>query len=293
MSAFSRDPDWVDPDSDFIHGSSADLTELERRLASDVRDAASLLDREQARCLVSTYYGMQEHRMAVRNQERSLSKLERPTKVLTHFADQLTILEKQMVTALDKYSLSSEVGQWSRGIYGIGPVIAAGLVAHIDITKAPTVGHIWRFAGLDPTVTWGKGEKRPWNADLKVLCWKIGDSFVKVSGKPDAFYGKIYRERKEYELARDERGGNAETAARTLETKNFKDAKTKKIYESGHLPPGRLDLRARRYATKLFLAHWHEIAYIAEYGKEPPAPYPIAHLGHAHKIDPPRAEGAA
>ena len=51
-------------------------------------------------------------------------------------------------------------------------------------------------AGLDPTVTWGKGERRPWNAELKVLCWKLGDSFVKVSNKEGALYGRIYRERK-------------------------------------------------------------------------------------------------
>src|SRR5581483_161544 len=25
---------------------------------------------------------------------------------------------------------------------------------HIDIEKAPTAGHIWRFAGLDPTLRW-------------------------------------------------------------------------------------------------------------------------------------------
>lgn len=278
-----------DPDEDFIFSGFVPLS----KLGKDVRDAGSLIERDEARNLVSTYYGLQKFRLALRNQERQLVKAEKPHRVVNHFAGELSTLEKNMVSVLDKYSLSTEVGQWSRSILGVGPVIAAGLVAHIDINKAPTVGHIWRFAGLDPTVTWGKGEKRPWNADLKVLCWKIGDSFVKVSNRPDAFYGKIYRERKEYELNRDERGGNAETAARTLETKKFKDAATKRIYESGHLPPGRLDLRARRYATKLFLAHWHEVAYIAEFGKEPPAPYPIAHLGHAHKIEVPVADGTA
>lgn len=55
-------------------------------------------------------------------------------------------------------------------IHGIGPVISAGLLAHIDIHRAVTVGHIWRFAGLDPSVKWLKKTKRPWNAGLKVLC---------------------------------------------------------------------------------------------------------------------------
>ena len=284
MSAFPKlDDDFIDPDDGFIFSDFLPLS----KLSKDVRDAALLIERDEARNLVSTYYGLQKFRLSLRNQERQLVKAEKPHGVVTHFAGELATLEKNMVSVLDKYSYTTEVGEWSRSVLGIGPVIAAGLVAHIDITKAPTVGHIWRFAGLDPTVTWGKGEKRPWNADLKVLCWKIGDSFVKVSGRPDAFYGKIYRERKEYEVTRDATGYNAETAARTLESKKFKDVATRKIYESGHLPPGRLDLRARRYATKLFLAHWHEVAYKAEFGKEPPLPYPIAHLGHAHKIEVP------
>ena len=283
MSDFTED--FPDPDDDYIFRDFVPLS----KLSKDVRDSALLIERDEARNLVSTYYGLQKFRLALRNQERQLIKAEKPHRVVEHFAGELASLEKNMVSVLDKYSLTSEVGEWSRSVLGIGPVIAAGLMAHIDINRAPTVGHIWRFAGLDPTVTWGKGEKRPWNADLKVLCWKIGDSFVKVSNRPDAFYGQIYRERKAFEVTRDEDGYNATAAEQTLASKKFRDAAVKRIYESGHLPPGRLDLRARRYATKLFLAHWHEVAYKAEFGKEPPLPYPIAHLGHAHKIEVPTA----
>lgn len=264
------------------------VTEALQRLSRDVRAEASRLNREEARGLVSLYYDLQLHRMAVDSQERALLKAGRSAEIFDHFGTQLSTLEKQMASVLDTYSTSTPVGEWSRGVVGIGPVLAAGLMAHIDITRAPTVGHIWRFAGLDPTVRWGKGEKRPWNADLKVLCWKVGDSFVKFSGREDAFYGRVYRERKAYEVARDEAGGNAEAAARSLEQRTIRDVALRKCYESGHLPAGRLDLRARRYATKLFLAHWHEVAYEAHYGTPPPAPYPIAQLGHAHRIGVPR-----
>ena len=258
------------------------------RLARDVKATAALLTAEEARGLVKLYYEMQEHRMATGSQVRMLEKAGRSAHIHQHFTVQLTTLERQMQACLDAYSTSTEIGRWSRSIHGIGPVLAAGLQAHIDIRKAPTVGHIWRYAGLDPTVKWGKGERRPWNADLKVLCWKIADSFVKTGGSDKSFYGKIYRDRKEFEVARDERGENAAAAAKSLEERRITDAGLRATYESGHLPPGRLDLRARRYAVKLFLAHWHEVAYIAAFGKEPPLPYPIAHLGHAHKIDPPR-----
>jgi len=255
------------------------------QLSRDLRNATATLGRDEVRFLVDTYYAVQEFRKAGYNQARALTASEEPHATVAFFADQFDVIESQLKAALDAYSASDPMGQWARGVLGIGPVIAAGLSAHIDIERAPTVGHIWRFAGLDPTVKWEKGQKRPWNASLKVLCWKIGDSFVKNSNRENCFYGKVYRERKQYELDRDARGGNAEAAATTLKERNIRDKETRAIYESGHLPLGRLDLRARRYATKLFLAHWHEAAYVRHHGTEPPLPYPIAHLGHTHKID--------
>lgn len=295
-------------------------------LPRDLRKAAATLGPSEVRYLVDSYYQSQDFRKASANQTRALTESEEPHDTVAFFVRQFGTIEDQIKAALDDYSQADYMGKWSRQHVGIGPVIAAGLSAHIDIEKAPTVGHIWRFAGLDPTVKWGKGEKRPWNADLKVLCWKIGDSFVKFSGRDDCFYGQLYKQRKIYEIERDNKAqavpkgvnidheknanigtfvldgeahtayfiadhwlydGNTKAAQETLQTKNIREKETRKLYESGHLPPGRLDLRARRYAVKLFLAHWHEAAYKHHYKKDPPLPYPIAHLGHAHKIESP------
>lgn len=298
-----------------------------QKLSKDLRKAASTLGAAEARFLVDSYYQLQDFRKASANQTRALNDSEEPHDTVSFFQGQFATVEEQIKKALDEYSASEPMGRWARLHVGIGPVIAAGLSAHIDITKAPTVGHIWRFAGLDPTVRWERGHKRPWNADLKVLCWKIGDSFVKFSGRDDCFYGQIYKQRKLYEIERDDavqvmpesavvtasekdatvgtfvldgaattvyeiggkwlHGGNAKAAHDTLQTKNIKDKETRRLYESAHLPPGRLDLRARRYAVKLFLAHFHEQAYRDHYKTEPPLPYPIAHLQHTHKIESP------
>lgn len=258
------------------------------RLRRDVRATAALIDRDQARGLVNLYYEMQAHRIALDGQARSLDKDEKPHDVVDHFGDQMRTLERQMVTVLDVFSMASAPGRWARTVKGVGPVIAAGLLAHIDIERAPTVGHIWSFAGLNPTVQWKKGEKRPWNADLKVLCWKLGDSFVKVSGRDDAFYGLIYRERKVREVERNDLGLFADQAARSLETKKISDKELKATYEAGRLPAGRLDLRARRYAVKLFLSHLHHVMYEDHYGEAPPKPYILTEAGgHAHFIAPP------
>jgi hypothetical protein len=51
------------------------------------------------------------------------------------------------------------------------------------------------------------------------------------------------------------------------------------------LPQKALHERSKRWAVKLFLAHWHAEAYRRHYGKEPPLPYAIGILGHAHRIE--------
>ena len=173
-------------------------------LSRDLRKAAATLSDLEARYLVDAYYQMQDQRIRADNQLRSMG--EEPHDVLVWYGRQSETLENQVKGALDVYSKHHPVGPWLRSVKGVGPVIAAGLLAHIDITKAPTVGHIWRYSGLDPTSKWGKGEKRPWNASLKVVCWKLGESFVKVSGKEDAYYGHIYRQRKDKESAANEAG---------------------------------------------------------------------------------------
>jgi hypothetical protein len=138
---------------------------------------------------------------------------------------------------------------------------------------------------LHTGVKWEKGKKRPFNARLKVLCFKIGESFVKVSGNDKDIYGKIYLQRKEIERQRNEAGQFADQAKVKLETfKIGKDTDAYKAYSSGKLPPAHIHARARRYAVKMFLSHFWEEWYMRYYGKEPPLPYPIAFLGHAHKV---------
>ena len=262
------------------------IDESVKRLSKDVAEAARTLSTAEARFLVDTYYEMQEDRIRAANQVRALMDSGEPCDVLLWLQDQSGVLERQIARALDKYSASHPVGEWSRSVCGVGPIIAAGLLAHIDITQAPTVGHIWRFAGLDPTTKWEKKTKRPWNAKLKTLCWKIGESFVKVSGREEGRYGHIYLQRKEYESAKNEAGdykAQAEERAKVV----GKTTDAYKAYIKGKLPPGHLHARAKRYAVKLFLAHWHEVAYIEHHGEKPPLPYAIAILGHAHKIEPP------
>lgn len=257
-----------------------------RKLTKDERMASAILGKDEARFLVDAYYQMQDNRLRADNQVRSMS--EEPHGVLLWLADQNRMLEAQIKGALDKYSAASPVGQWMRAQKGIGPVIAAGFLAHLDITRANTAGAFWSFAGLDPSKEWKRGEKRPWNAQLKVLCWKLGESFVKVSGDAEAFYGQIYKARKARETEANERGEYAAQAAAKLAKFNIgKTTDAYKAYSAGKLPPAHIHARATRYTAKMFLAHLHDVMWRDHYGTEPPLPYAIAHMDHAHKIEPP------
>jgi hypothetical protein len=253
------------------------------RLTRDIAKAAETLSDDEARFLVDAYYVQQEARKRSNNQVDALEKSEEPNAVLSWLATQSETLENQIKRALDGYTKAHIMGAWMRQIKGIGPVLSAGLLAHIDIKQAPTAGHIWRFAGLDPTSKWEKGNRRPWNSKLKTLCWKIGQSFLKCSNDEECFYGSIYRQRKLYEITRNDSGGNAQAAAAMLIAVPKHAQKT--IYAEDILPPAQIDARARRYAVKLFLSHLHGAWYQQHFGKPAPLPYPIAQLGHAHMIE--------
>jgi len=277
-----------------------------QKLKKDVRKAEVVLTDKEARYIVDLYYTLQDNRIASEGQIRSIDKpvffdengkkrkptaeeeaayIPEPHENLNAFSDMFDMLENQMKSILGNYAKNHPIGEWLLDVTGIGPVIAAGLLAHIDITQCPTAGHIWSYAGLNPDKKWEKKTKRPWNASLKTLCWKMGESFVKVSNNENDVYGKLYKQRKEYEQKKNEAGEYAEQARIKLETTKIgKDTDAYKSYSIGKLPPAHIQSRAKRWAVKIFLSHLHAYWFKQHYGIDAPAPYPIAILGHAHKI---------
>lgn len=287
---------------------------IEHLLAKDLKEAALHLSLQEVRYLVDTYYLMQDQRKRSGNQVRDLTKAGEPCQFIQWTQNQFYELEKTVAKVLNYWTRDKELGIWCRGILGIGPVITAGLMSHINLhpwscayvkdgrdkkactieephgpechhVMVATAGHIWRFAGLDPTQEWKAKEKRPWNAALKTLCWKIGESFVKVSGNPESLYGRLYLERKARETALNSQLHFKDQAVVKLKKFNIgKGTEAYKWYSVGKLPPGHIHARAKRYAVKIFLSHYHEKAYELEFGEKPPLPYPIGILGHADYI---------
>ena len=123
----------------------------------------------------------------------------------------------------------------------------------------------------------------PYNQRMRTLAYKIGESFVKVQNNSNDFYGKLFVQRKALEQANNE----------ALKYKELAEEKAKKVgktteaykwYSQGMLPPAHIHARARRWAVKIFLSHFFDKWYRLEFNQEPPKPFAIAILGHAHEI---------
>lgn len=283
-----------------------ELWESITRLDRDMRSASRLLGQREARYLVDCYYAIQDFRIQAAGQVRASAESEEPNRVLEWLFDSMRRLEGDVQKSLGEFSDRYLIGQWLQSLVGIGPVISAGLLAHLDVRGCKTAGHFWSFAGLDPTKKWEKKTKRPWNAKLKVLLWKAGESFIKFQGHEDDYYGKMFVERKASEWAQNLSGKNAEAAARALSEKNYGADTIARAWYEGNvkvswaeqavadgdgfpatlpaksrpkspevamLPPAHVHARARRWVEKVFLSHVHHAMYHNYYGEDPERPY--------------------
>lgn len=183
-----------------------DMTILEpiKRMNKEIVQAGGTLSDDEARFLVDAYYQMQDNRICTDGQIRAIIKQgdEAPHSVLTYFSEQYTTLENQVKRALERYAASKPVGQWMLSQHGIGSVITAGIIAHIDITKCPTSGHIESYAGLTPETKWiGTAEvnsyfsglkkdkgKYKFNEDVMMeACRHFGKKYINIKAMADKF----------------------------------------------------------------------------------------------------------
>jgi hypothetical protein len=317
------------------------------------------LSEHEVRFHVSNYYASQEMRKRLDMQVRHLggkatiekvdespiideatgkrSRLMPP--LLSSTAGQFWETERQVAKALEIWAESKPVGRWCLSIPDVGPVITAGLLAHIDIAKAPVAANIWSFAGLNPEAEWPSGEeakarikellgedklteefvtrvsdvlgrraetvlrmattdakrepvkltvatlakalsRRPYNAELKQVCFHLGECIKRGHNKVDSIYGPIYRSYKARVVTKNDNGDNAERA-KTFITNS---AAVKSLLKEGKLPNGNLDRQACNNTVKIFLSHLHAVMYWDRYHKAPPRPFAIQHLGHGHEI---------
>jgi len=283
--------------------------EVVHRLTKDMKSASRLIGRRQARFLVDRYYQIQDRRIRDAGQIRSQEG--EPNQLLDWMFDSDRFLEKDIMSALNVFTKEYKVGNWLQSIVGIGPVITAGLLAHLSVNpwkcakakppkcneKEPckacqcgrvpikTAGHFWSFAGLSSEMKWEKGQRRPFNAFLRTLvAFKAGESFVKVQNNENDTYGKLFVGRKAIEIEKNIALKFKDQAeAKLAKFKIGKDTDAYKAYSIGMLPPAHIHARARRWTAKIFLSHLHHVMYFDYFGEVPPVPYIFTKAGEDHR----------
>lgn len=264
---------------------------IAEKLTKDLRNASKVMSNSEARFLVDLYYQIQKFRISTNNTVKSIERLktEEPNDLLKFFLGQEEMLEAMIQDALDRYSMYSARGKWLRSIFGIGPVISAAFLAHIDMSKAPTAGALLKFAGQDPSVSWEKGQKKPWNGRLKTICFHSGSSFIKFRSRKNDMYGRLFEPRRNYEIEKNEQGLFADQAKAKLEKFNIdKSTVAYQWYSQGKLPPGHINSRVRRWIVRHFVSHMHDVWYFLETGTVCQYPYmSIMDNKHVHFALPP------
>jgi len=217
--------------------------------------------------LVKRYYAIQKDRITMGHQIRTAQELGEPYEAFQWLFDHYSFMEAELKKALGRYAEDHPVGRWMMSHKGMGPVLAAGMLAYVDIERAVTPGHILSYGNMAGTPRRAvKGSMRDWNADFKCLLWKIGESFVKASGRKQAYYGQWYAKHKR-DIA--ERNDRKEFAYLAQEAKVGKNTEAYKYYSQGKLPPAHVHAMARRKAIHLFVHHFWEKMYKYHFKKKP------------------------
>jgi len=229
---------------------------------------------------VDTYYGIQKSRIETGNRINMLVRDYKLSDADAQFMHnkmdmQLFAVENEIKKALDKFGQQVAISAWLRSIVGIGPIITAGIISGMQSSgRFDNVAKLWSFCGyglydgqIQKRV---RGKKINYSPFMKTLLWKAGESFVKVKGKDEAYYGHWYTRFREVEEEQHPEPVDVKSPS-GKKYKNFTD--------------GHKYARAKRKTIKLFLSHlwsvWRDIE-----GLPKREPYVKAKLGHNVDLPP-------
>lgn len=194
---------------------------------------------------------------------------------------------------------------WFSLVKGIGRENIAKVIGLVDITKAQTISGLWMFAGLAPDESGRamkrvKGQKLHYNSQLRSMCWRLGSSLKRATGK---FYDYYIREKEKYAKRFEGEGSSvlATPSGRWICSScgqfwtkkvditpccdNQTIVKKTKEEPEGVVWKGHLDMMAMRKMIKLFLGclwlTWREGE-----GLPTRAPYVIERTEHQKIIQP-------
>lgn len=183
-----------------------ELYDVEKQTTELQKSVVALPSKEEARFFVDCFYQIQNMRIRLQNQMRSIiqekdnnqpetveekGKKKKKTKILSenttfigYILRSMRTIEDSIKCGLEEFSNSTYIGRWSKEVTGIGPVISTCLMAGIDL-KDNFDGHdtfmkaanIWSYCGLNDN-------NRPWLGRDKIK--KILEDLIKENnGKLD------------------------------------------------------------------------------------------------------------
>ena len=136
-----------------------DAFKLSNKIKTDFIDISSI-SREEMKMLVDLYYQLQDNRKRSREQIRSIEQGRDGAKsananVMNWVLLNQGIIEKQIPPIMKEVCENDEVGRWLLQIKGIGPVLAAGLLAYFNVEGRKYANTFISYAGLNDN-------NRPW-----------------------------------------------------------------------------------------------------------------------------------
>lgn len=122
-----------------------------KTLITDIKKGRRDLGEKEARFLIDFYYSRQKNRIRTGNQIDSIKDTNEPNGILNLFFKRELYTESDLTKILNAYVKKDPVGRWLISIKGIGGILAAALLALLNVEDKPTAGHFWSYAGFDPT----------------------------------------------------------------------------------------------------------------------------------------------
>lgn len=206
----------------------------------DVADKDNLTNKDVKR-LVTQYIDLQEYR------KRALND-----KIVDNLAiAKAKTAECEIAQILTIHAQKDKVADWASRITGVGAVLACGVVAYLGDVKS--INELYSLAGFIPRNRYNNSE---YSVELKRISCRIAENFVSTADNRHDVYGHIYKYRRDFETDKNNRLEYKEQADSVLEKNNHNPAsKNFKWHMQGKLSPAHINMRARRYAVKIFLQH--------------------------------------
>lgn len=227
--------------------------------------------------LVDANLAVEKLRVRTQIRQSHLLLQNRQDEETDNLLEQLRTLESYIDGRIAKHIEKHLAYPWFSKVKGIGKENIAKVVGLIDIEKATTISSLWKFAGFAPGFDKRvKGVKSPYNAELRMLCWRLASSLLRAQGK----YYQFYLEAKENYIKRFESEGRVVVAAAKLPKQNGK-----KMEGDHYISEGHIHNMALRKMTKMFLSHLWLVWREAE-GLPIRQPYVLEHGGHSTFVEP-------